>query len=1156
MDIQCELIKKVNYKNFAFISYSHEDMRWAKKIQNQLEEYRLPARLQKKYKDIPNRTFPIARDDTNIAGSKVWNAITKELDDSQFLIVICSPISAKSDWVNDEIEYFIETGKEANILPLIIGGIPNSGDAETECFPPALRKLVEDPLGVDVPKLGWRVARLRLVSSMLKVDFDELLRRDTHRRIQKGIMIGLLTAVLGAVLGWWIWYNTEHSKYYNAVTYQYEIPIGIYELSKEERAVMSDCYRITTLRNKVIRLETVNSFGVAVNPVVETFMTNYPIQEFLYDDDGELDSIILKDTTGLEITKKNIKINKEIGEGIVEFLSPSNDLKVQALSADMSSYLIGNNRIDKKSEITRQYNFYNSSGYLIRAMYQLNNVEDPACDSNGVYGKAFEYNEQCLISRISNLNEKGDIFNCKYGWAYSEMFYDRKGNMVLETNHNSEGKRVRNENGISAVQIEYDARMNAIVQKILDENDQLTYNKDGWAKIVLEYDDQGLKIAAMVFDMNDRKVYDRGGMHEIRFAYDAFGRCISQSCYNTVGEPIVAASKGWSSVRYVLDKCGRVIEERTYALDEKPCCNKENGAYGYRYSYNENGHHIRTDYLNADGSILINKLGYATWCVERNADGRILREEYRNEKGKLTRNNDNIAVVEYAYDKFGNVIELRFYDEKEELCCHTEGHSIIQRTYTSGRLVSERLYDSEQKPFLGKNYYYESKMEYDDQGNCVRWSCYDTDGNLIDASFGYAVLTKQYDIYGNVIEECYFAANEVPAYTLSGYKYHFKYDAYGNQILGVKYSDAPDLEAFSIVEAQYDTLGNLVLRRFYDEKGNPVTADRHPAQENMEYDWQGNLVRKESVYVSDRTVSEVKYMTYDEQSNLMLEQWFREDDTGNTCLYQTRYSYDKHSNRIRTNYLDGAGNPRMLEDGYASFTQGYTAQGDTAWIEYYDAAGNPGLYKGQTFRFEYAYDAGGNQIEMRCYDINRELLKEKNGIAAIVRYKHDVRGIRTYEGRFNEHDQPFSAEDGSFSYMKYELDEAGFIVGEIFYDKEGNVLSDNRFYVYAGEVYEGYSGYEMGVRPGQFIIQLGEWNYFEDHDFSSATELRPEVSRTMFTEKELVTCEWTAEDIFIFRRFQMPKGPMGIRIMSDTGDVKVLNRMKEAYNNWIANQNE
>ena len=61
------------------------------------------------------------------ASSILHSSATRDnLDKSKYLILICSPNSAKSEYVNDEAEYFIKNGRTDHIIPLIVDGVPHS----------------------------------------------------------------------------------------------------------------------------------------------------------------------------------------------------------------------------------------------------------------------------------------------------------------------------------------------------------------------------------------------------------------------------------------------------------------------------------------------------------------------------------------------------------------------------------------------------------------------------------------------------------------------------------------------------------------------------------------------------------------------------------------------------------------------------------------------------------------------------------------------------------------------------------------------------------------------------------------------------------------------------------------------------------------------
>ena len=84
------------YTYYAFISYSHKDEKWAKWLQQKLEHYRLPTVIRKESgKVLPKRIAPVFLDATDLTVGKLNDNLHRELENSRFLIVTCSPNSAK-----------------------------------------------------------------------------------------------------------------------------------------------------------------------------------------------------------------------------------------------------------------------------------------------------------------------------------------------------------------------------------------------------------------------------------------------------------------------------------------------------------------------------------------------------------------------------------------------------------------------------------------------------------------------------------------------------------------------------------------------------------------------------------------------------------------------------------------------------------------------------------------------------------------------------------------------------------------------------------------------------------------------------------------------------------------------------------------------------
>ena len=87
-------------KYSAFISYNHRDRDWAVWLHRALEHYSIPKRLWGRpapWGELGPRLPSVFRDRDELATSSDLAAAVKEaLADSAFLIVICSPNSART----------------------------------------------------------------------------------------------------------------------------------------------------------------------------------------------------------------------------------------------------------------------------------------------------------------------------------------------------------------------------------------------------------------------------------------------------------------------------------------------------------------------------------------------------------------------------------------------------------------------------------------------------------------------------------------------------------------------------------------------------------------------------------------------------------------------------------------------------------------------------------------------------------------------------------------------------------------------------------------------------------------------------------------------------------------------------------------------------
>ena len=188
------------YKNFAFISYSHRDMAVAKWFQSNLEAYRLPTEIRNEFDARSRYLRPVFRDETDLNGGILNDQLRQHLRESKFLIVICSKNSVQSDWVNAEAQAFIDMGRLDRIIPIVI---PNGDRLEKELFPKCLRDYIaahpdRDLLGHNIGILGKEKVLIRVVSLMLGISFDTLWRRHLRQKRIRILTVGGLSVMAAA----------------------------------------------------------------------------------------------------------------------------------------------------------------------------------------------------------------------------------------------------------------------------------------------------------------------------------------------------------------------------------------------------------------------------------------------------------------------------------------------------------------------------------------------------------------------------------------------------------------------------------------------------------------------------------------------------------------------------------------------------------------------------------------------------------------------------------------------------------------------------------------------------------------------------------------------------------------------------------------------
>lgn len=198
----------------AFISYRHSepDMFVAKRVHKGLETFKVPRAVAKKAgKKRINRVF---RDQEELPiGSDLGDNIEGALRESEFLIVICSPRTPDSYWVQKEISTFIKMHGREHILAILVEGEPD------EAFPKQLTMdengVPIEPLAADVRgktdheiKKKLKTEIMRLAAPLLHCSYDDLRQRHKERFMKKVMAATTGVAALAVAFGLYNAYNT------------------------------------------------------------------------------------------------------------------------------------------------------------------------------------------------------------------------------------------------------------------------------------------------------------------------------------------------------------------------------------------------------------------------------------------------------------------------------------------------------------------------------------------------------------------------------------------------------------------------------------------------------------------------------------------------------------------------------------------------------------------------------------------------------------------------------------------------------------------------------------------------------------------------------------------------------------------------------------
>ena len=1025
--------KLSGYSYYAFISYTEKDEKWAEWLQWELEHYNIPTKVRSEYKELPVRIRPVFWYKNDLAGAHLSGAIKKELEQSKYMIVVCSPSSANKEWVNDEVHIFKdELGRGDKIIPFVVDGEIKSNKSEFECLPRPLRNLSREKelRCIDVRDYGKNKALVNIVSTLLDIRFDVLwnrLKREQHRRF--ATYCAIFTILMVVLFCCWDYFLRTKYDYFIDIVDCNGMPTGIIQISNDDANSHYRLYRFEKRRGLLRRVVYVDCDGNPQNHTNTELVDRPCIQELLYNN-GELTSIDCKDATNktmfiMHLSKDKLAadLKDEDENQAANFIYSSTSVDQGLSLLQQTSFL---DRVLKSpSKIARYVYERDEEGYITKKMYARHNGDDDdiSMDANGISGFEYERDSLHRIVRIYFLDSHGDYKINNMGVAGKKYQYDILGNLV--------------------------------VAEYVDKNGNLNYNEHHWAKAIAKYDNKGYWLEECYYGTDNKPCVAAYGYHKIAIKNSGNNETVSYFDTHlkpTYSLPLGENPGGYSKMTSIRNKNGQIIEMQfkdsngdlcynqhhvaickieydsngqvtdvyDYGTDNRPCSNI-NGYFHQHNSYNHKGSLNETSFYNINEKPAQNNLGIHRINIKYDKTGQRITEAHAYNSNNLALNCllfNGAAWVKFNYtgssrwvseilfygfdnnpvetsvgakvscerDSYGQITTYKYYDNNYELYSNKNHCAIMKLDHNEmGMVTNRRFYDETGNPMLQSGVFHVS-LSYTKTGQVESVCLYDTLKQLHSCPEGWAIQKYSY-INGVVSAYSCYGENREPIEIKGVHKYVYEIDDCGYVLSQSAYGKDmrpainTDISAHKVVML-YDDNRRIVGRDYYDSiSTTPFVCIR------LKYNIRG-LQTEQTAYNSRKELVEsplnfgvAKLQSkFDSQDRVI----FMRATNNKGRIMNTTYGFAE----AHTSYTDNI-NEAVFLDSQMKPTNNVSIPGSFAYYILYLSETGEQLYAKslrvlydnsiEAVRDAYCYDAQGQQVK-KVIHCEHDMVKVYNAL--------------------------------------------------------------------------------------------------------------------------------------------------------------------------------
>lgn len=223
-------------------------------------------------------------------------------------------------------------------------------------------------------------------------------------------------------------------------------------------------------------------------------------------------------------------------------------------------------------------------------------------------------------------------------------------------------------------------------------------------------------------------IYQVSGYERVKREYNDKEEIVSLTYLDAQGK-LMLNSDGYAIVRYIYDDKDRMESEFYYGISEEKV-STAGGYYGCKFGYDKLNRVNEYTYLDENNNCIMTKSGYA-----------IRTKKY---------NEDDYAILECYYDVDYKPVKIwtgyagRAYE-------YNEKNQIIKITFLG----------LDKKPTIVSDGYVSEVIEYDQEGRVIKLQFVDEIGNIVETTYGYAVIEYYYDNQTNIERAIYYDINGV-----------------------------------------------------------------------------------------------------------------------------------------------------------------------------------------------------------------------------------------------------------------------------------------------------------------------------------------------------------------------------------------------------------